>query len=113
MASGRTLDISVPHTLGRQEARRRVGEGLAKVQDRYAGKVGNFQQAWTGDRLDFVVTALGHNIAGWLDVQDDVVRVQVVLPWLLARIAEKLRPQIEDETRRVLRLPDKTTVDRR
>ena len=110
--TAQTLDISVPHNLGRQEARRRVGESVDKVHARYAGTVGNIEQSWTGDRLDFAVTALGQRITGWLEVQDQAVQIRVLLPWLLARIAEKLRPQIEDETRRVLKLPAETPADR-
>jgi hypothetical protein len=104
----RTLDISVPHNLGRQEARRRVADSVDKVHARYATTVGNIEQSWTDDRLDFAVTALGQRITGWLEVQDKAVQIRVLMPWLLARIAEKLRPQIEDEARRVLRLPGET-----
>jgi hypothetical protein len=103
--AGRTLEISVPHDLGRAEARRRVADGLQNVQARYGQSVGTIEQRWTGDRLDFTVTALGQRISGDLDIQDKAVHIRVLLPWLLARIAEKLRPQIENEARRVLKLP--------
>jgi putative polyhydroxyalkanoate system protein len=102
---GRTLDISVPHNLGREEARRRVERGVGEATARYAGAVGTVEQTWAGDRLDFAVTALGQRVSGWLDVEEKAVQIHVVLPWLLARIAEKLKPQIESEARRVLKLP--------
>jgi len=110
--AGQTLDISVPHTLGREEARRRVTQSADKVYARYGSTLGRIEQTWTGYRLDFTVTALGQTISGWLEVEDKAVQIHVLLPWLLARIAEKLRPQIEDEARRVLKLPGETSADR-
>jgi putative polyhydroxyalkanoate system protein len=102
---GKTLDISVPHNLGREEARRRVERGVGEATARYAGTFGTLEQTWSGDRLDFAVTALGQRLSGWLEVQENAVQIHVVLPWLLARIAEKLKPQIESAARDALKLP--------
>ncbi len=105
--TGKTLDISIPHQLGRAEARRRVADGVEKATAQFAGSVGQVERAWTGDRLDFAVSALGQRVSGWLEVQDEAVQIQVLLPWLLAKLAERLRPQIESEARKVLKLPEK------
>lgn len=102
---GKTIDISIPHNLGKEAARRRIAEGAAKAHQQYASKVGNVQQSWSGDRLDFVVSALGQRVSGWLEVGEQAVQVHVLLPWLLAKLAERLRPQIESEARKALQLP--------
>jgi hypothetical protein len=36
-------------------------------------------------------------VSGGIDVADDHVRLEVVLPWLLAMIAEKIQPLIRKE----------------
>ncbi len=101
----KTLDITVPHKLARAEARRRIDASIGKIRTQYAGSFGTIQDRWNGDRLDFTVSALGQQVGGWLDVSDQDVQIHVVLPWLLAQLAERLRPQIESEARRVLELP--------
>ena len=41
-------------------------------------------------------------INGRIDVEATVVKVELELPWLLAAMAEKIRPQIEQEGRKML-----------
>lgn len=101
----KTLDISIPHSLGKEEARRRIVQGLASAHDQYATKLGRVDQQWNGDRMDFAVSALGGRVSGWIEVGEKAVQVHVLLPWLLAKLAERLRPQIQGEMRRVLELP--------
>jgi hypothetical protein len=47
--------------------------------------------------LRFRVCALGQSAAGIIDVLDDHVRLNVTLPWLLAKIAERVAPAIRKE----------------
>ena len=103
--TSKTLDISIPHQLGRDEARRRIIHGVAQARAQHAGSFASVEERWSGDRLDFSVSALGQRVAGWLDVQEQAVQIHVALPWLLAKLAERLRPQIEGEARKVLKLP--------
>ena len=56
------------------------------------------EQAWSGDRLTFRASALGQQASGLIDVLDDSVRIEVTLPWLLGKIAEKLIPAIRRES---------------
>ena len=86
--------VSIPHRLGREEAVRRVKAGFGRAQSQFAGLLNISQQAWSGDRLTFRASALGQEAAGTLDVAEDHVRVEVTLPWLLAKIAERLAPAI-------------------
>jgi hypothetical protein len=91
------LVVSIPHQLGRQEAARRIKSGLATVRTHYSGIFTIHEENWTGERLAFNVKALGQSAAGLIDVADDHVRLEVTLPWLLARIAQKLTGVIRKE----------------
>jgi hypothetical protein len=79
--------ISIPHSLGKEEALRRLKPGLS-------GAAASFpvlkvdEEIWSGDRLTFRVRALGQAAAGTVDVADDYVRLEVTLPWLLQKFAE-------------------------
>jgi hypothetical protein len=83
------MTISIPHSLGREEAKRRLQSGLAKVRTEFGERMKFVEEAWTEDKLDFRVTALGQSVDGFLDVRDDAVLVEVNLPWVLAMVAQK------------------------
>jgi hypothetical protein len=91
------LVVSIPHHLGREEAMRRIRSGLATARTSYSAFLHIHEETWIGDRLVFNMSALGQNAAGLMDFADDHVRIEVTLPWLLAKVAEKLTPAIRKE----------------
>jgi hypothetical protein len=105
-ASTRDLTVSVPHKLGAAQAKARLTQGLEKLGG--SSLPVTVAETWQGDRLAFHLTAMGQTLAGHADVGEDRVEVTVRLPWLLAKLAETLRPQLERGTRRALELPDGT-----
>ncbi|MDA9546239.1 polyhydroxyalkanoic acid synthase [Bradyrhizobium yuanmingense] len=87
------LVVSIPHRLGREEAVRRLKTGLGRA----AASIPVMQveeERWSGDTLAFRIRALGQVATGQIDVGDDQVRVEVVLPWLLQRFAEMAQATI-------------------
>jgi hypothetical protein len=87
------LVVSIPHRLGRIEAARRLKTGLGKA----AASIPVMQveeERWDGDRMNFRIRALGQIATGLVDVGEDNVRVEVVLPWLLQRFAEMAQTAI-------------------
>jgi hypothetical protein len=91
------LVISIPHRLGKEEAICRLKTGLAEVGTRFGHLLSVSEQAWTGDHLHFRVSTLGQAVSGSIDVAEDNVRLEVLLPWLLAWLAEKIQPLIRKE----------------
>jgi hypothetical protein len=81
------LVVSIPHRLGREEALRRLKTGLARAASSLP-VLSVDEERWEDNRMIFRVRALGQVAAGHVDVADDHVRVEVVLPWLLQRFAE-------------------------
>lgn len=95
------LVVSISHALGKEEALRRLRPGFTGI----AGALPVLkveEEAWTGDRLDFRVSAIGQVATGAMDVAEDHVRVEVHLPWLLQRMAESIRGAIEARGRVLL-----------
>jgi hypothetical protein len=89
------LVVSIPHRLGRDEATRRLKGGLSRA----AASVPVLsvdEERWEGDRMFFRVRAIGQAASGQIDVADDHVRLEVTLPWLLQRFAEKAQSLIRE-----------------
>jgi hypothetical protein len=87
------LVVSIPHSLGREEAMRRLKTGLTRAASSVPVlKVD--EERWEDNRMIFRVRALGQAAAGHVDVADDHVKVEVVLPWLLQRFAEAAQAAI-------------------
>jgi putative polyhydroxyalkanoic acid system protein len=95
------LVVSIPHSLGREEATRRLKAGLTRAASSISVlKVD--EERWEQDRMIFRVRALGQAASGHLDVADDHVRVEVTLPWLLQRFAEAAQVAIQNRGKLLL-----------
>jgi len=95
------LIVSIPHRLGREEATRRLKGGLTRA----AASVPVLQvdeERWEGDSMFFRVRALGQLASGQIDVADDHVRLEVMLPWLLQRFATAAQAAIRSHGRLLL-----------
>lgn len=91
------LVVSIPHRLGKEEALRRLQGGLRGAAANFGHLFAIDEANWTGDHLQFRVRSLGQTVDGSIDVADDYVRLEVLLPWLLAMLAEALLPAIRKE----------------
>jgi hypothetical protein len=95
MAMSEPLVVSIPHRLGKDEATRRLKSGLTRA----AASVPVLkvdEERWDGDQMIFRVRALGQAASGRIEVADDHVRLEVVLPWLLQRFAEAAQAVIRN-----------------
>jgi hypothetical protein len=91
------LVVSIPHRLGREEAVRRLKTGLGQVRTSYSNLMSVDEEVCNGDCLTFRLRALGQSASGRIEVQEDHLRLEVALPWLLAKLSERLIPAIRKE----------------
>ena len=91
------LVVLIPHSLGRDEALRRLQGGVGRLKSQFAGQIASFDEQWAQDRMSFRVSAMGQTIDGHLEVLEDSVRVEVQLPWILSVIADKARGFIQKQ----------------
>ena len=101
----RPISITIPHTLGLDEARRRIDESFGQLQTQMTGGMlglVSFERSWTGNRLNFSGGGLGQKITGRLDVQADAVHIQLDLPELLAAIADRITGRLRQSTQKLL-----------
>jgi len=92
-----TVTIIVNHRLGKDEAVRRLKEGLANANGRLGSMIAIDQQNWQGDTVSFRMRALGQSAAASIEVLEDALRVDVSLPWLLAKAAKRLLPVLREQ----------------
>ena len=86
-----TVTAIVGHRLGKVEAVRRFKHGFARTNGTL-GLLATEQETWEGDTLRFRVRALGQTAAASIEVLEDALRIEVSLPWLLAKAAKGLLP---------------------
>jgi hypothetical protein len=98
----RTIVISLPHNLTQDEARRRIQSGIADARKQFVGKMTQVNDHWTDNHLEFKFAALGQPITGRLDVLPGSVSVSIDLPWLLAMLADRIKPEVEKRGRKLL-----------
>ena len=92
----RPVTIMLDHDLGVEEARKRVDERFDALKQSIAGNVGlKFERHWEGEQLQFTAKGLGQRVSGEIDVFPNHVRIVVVLPNLLAGMAEALKGRVE------------------
>ena len=96
------LTITIPHQLGRTEAKRRIQEQANQIEREHAGKFEHFEQRWDGDTLHFQVGAVGQSVSGSALFTEQDVRLDVALPWMLSLLAGTVKQQIEKRGRDLL-----------
>jgi hypothetical protein len=89
------LVVSIPHRLGREEAVRRIKGGLSRAAVNVP-VLSVDEERWEGDRMFFRVRAIGQAASGQIDVADDHVRLEVMLPLLLQRFAQMAQAVIRE-----------------
>ena len=78
------MKVSIPHTLGKDEVRRRLharaGEAEGKASDMLGGAV-SIAMAWLDeDHLKMDVSAMGFSIPCALEIQDSALEFDVAIP---------------------------------
>ena len=97
-----TVTVVIGHRLGKAEAVRRLKEGLASANG-HLGSIAMEHEAWQGDTVRFRMRALGHTAAASIEVLEEALRIEVSLPWLLAKAAKHLLPLLRKEATLLLK----------
>ncbi len=102
----KSIVVSVPHNLSVDEARQRVASEIDQLKNEYINKFAHSEIVWAANSANIRVVALAQEIKGRIDVLADSVRIEIVLPWLLAKLAAPLQEKLAATTRDTLALRD-------
>lgn len=93
----KSIEVRVPHTLERDEVRRRLDAALVKARTEYASVVGDIEAAWEGeDRLRVLLTVSGMKFDGTLDIMVEELIVALQVPGMAALFTRRIRDGIEE-----------------
>ena len=96
------LSFSVPHTLTRDEAAKRLRDFLPRVREHYQGQVNNVEEDWQGDTLNYKFSTFGFNIKGQMAVADDQVQIDQDLPLAAMMMKGKIEGAIREQLVKLL-----------
>jgi hypothetical protein len=99
-----TITVTVPHNLGVETAKKRLTERIELLQREYVNKIAQSELSWAGDVALIHVAALGQTATARMTVLPELVRIEVELPWLLAKLAGGLQDFISRNANDVLRI---------
>ena len=88
------MRIDIPHSLGKDEARRRIANNIHKLQEHIPGGA-QVQSGWTGDQLNLDVAAMGQSIAATIDVMESKVHLKVLLPPMLGMFSGMIQAALQ------------------
>jgi putative polyhydroxyalkanoate system protein len=88
------IDVDLPHNLGKEEAKRRIGNNIHKLEQHIPGGA-NVQSGWSGDQLNLQVSAMGEAVNAAIDVQDTKVHVKVLLPGMLGMFSSLIQATLQ------------------
>jgi hypothetical protein len=99
------LTVSIPHQLGRQEAKRRLESGISRIRPELAGLVNTLDYDWDGDDLNFRAVAMWQTITGRIEVLEDAVRIEIELPWMMRLLGDTILKQVRGRGLAMLEKP--------
>ncbi len=98
------VTIDVPHRLGRAGAAERLKSRIGELGGHMPGGIGHVRHSWPSENeMALEIEAMGQTIPARLEVLDDVVRVHVALPPMLAYFSGMIGTAVRDQGTKLLR----------
>ena len=102
----KSLEVRVPHSLGRDEVRRRLDAAIVRARDEYAEKVGGIDASWEGeDRLKLMLSIMGMDIGSEVDILVEELVVRVEVPGMAGLFAGRIKEGIQERLGGLLEAP--------
>ena len=96
------MEITIPHNLGQAEAKRRIDQGLPKLEQHIPGG-GSLKSAWVSEHsLQLTIGAMGQTIPVRLDVNDDKLRGDVTVPMFLKMMSGQIGDFVRTSAEKML-----------
>jgi putative polyhydroxyalkanoate system protein len=91
------LTLETSHSLGRDEALRRLKEKFDSARSQFGGSVRDLNEEWTDHTLNFSFNAMGMGVSGTVKVEDAAVRLNADLPMAAAFFKGAIESRIRQE----------------
>ncbi|KUO58058.1 MAG: hypothetical protein APF78_01015 [Sphingomonadales bacterium BRH_c3] len=100
------MRVALPHDLGRDEVRHRLSTRSHEIADYLPGGIADVETDWVSeDRMALLVSAMGQNITGHIDIEDRQVIFEITLPRMLSFIEPVIEKAIRKDGPKMLEAP--------
>ena len=100
------MRVAIPHQLGKDEVRRRLKTRSHELGDFIPGDVADVSTGWPSeDRMTMRVAAMGQQLDGLVDIEENQVVFEVVLPAALGFIEPVVEGAIRKGGQKLLEAP--------
>ena len=89
--------VTIEHGSSKDAMKAKLEASLGEIRARLGPLVGSIEQQWAGDALTFRLAVLGHAVTGRIDVDDRMVRIEVLLPGLLGYLGDRIAGRVQRE----------------
>ncbi len=97
------MRVSIPHTLGREEVRKRMHARIGELGANLPGIPADVKHSWQGeDQINLDVQVMGQQITGQIEIEDALVWVDVQLPVMLAFMEPVIQSAVRDQAESLL-----------
>jgi Putative polyhydroxyalkanoic acid system protein (PHA_gran_rgn) len=97
------MRVALPHSLGREEVRRRLRERSGEIAGLFPGGLAEVAVSWPNqDRMSLDVTAMGKTVAGAVEIGETEVVFLIELPGALSFAESMVRGALESKGRKLL-----------
>lgn len=93
----KAVEVRVPHSLGRDEVKRRLDAAVARARDEFGDKIGDLDATWQGDdRLRLLLSVMGMQIDSEVEIQASELLVRLQIPGMAGLFAGRIKQGIEE-----------------
>jgi hypothetical protein len=98
------MRVTLPHEHGRAEVRRRLEERHHEVAQFFPPGMAQIETSWPDeDRMDMVITIVGQELTGAIEIYDESVVIEMKLPLALSFLRGTIEQAMKKEGTRLLR----------
>lgn len=94
--------VTVPHTLGKEEALNRLTGLLAQAKAQYGDRITDLHENWTDNGGTFSFKAMNFKISGSVDVSDTNVEINGEYPWAVKPFQGTIEATLRERAERLL-----------
>jgi hypothetical protein len=94
--------MTIPHSLGMEEAKRRIRDFLEQNKNRADSKFTNLEHSSSGDMESFKFRAMGFAVAGWFKVEPANLLIELQFPLAALPFRGRAETEILSKVRAIL-----------
>lgn len=92
---GKPITALIEHELSEADAIRRIKDGINQYRGTLEAVATVRREAWSGNVLEFELLVLGKLCEGQIQVEERIVRLELILPGVLGFVATKILSSIK------------------